>query len=55
MSVCVDIHFLHYVAYFSLATLLDIIFKNDEFPLTQQSTVAEVQEKYIKDDENIDD
>jgi len=24
-------------------------------PLTQQSTVAAVQEKYMKDDENIDD
>jgi len=32
-----------------------VIFKYDEFSLTQQSTVAAVQEKYMKDDENIDD
>jgi hypothetical protein len=38
-----------------VTVLLCIFFNNYEIPLTQQSTVAAVQEKYMKDDENIGD
>jgi hypothetical protein len=38
-----------------VTVLICIFFDNYEIPLTQQSTVAAVQEKYMKDDENIGD